>query len=203
MSRPRPQDLLEFLLPLIAGATYVRGRAESFTLSSILWLLPCISLFAGTLWAPVARLLRDPNLAALALGFAPVILAAYVLQPSPLTLQDPVLWCVATPFAMWCAAVRLLERPGTQTRSLFLLINTVAAAVLLVPVIGGRIHWGMIILPFAVFRIASNNADKIRVNFAGQPEDLAGLAEARAIAGRIQWIGGAWVAAWAGVLPSQ
>lgn len=33
--------------------------------------------------------------------------------------------------------------------------------------------------------------------------DPAGLAEARAIAGRIQWIGGAWVAAWAGVLPSQ
>ena len=203
MSRVRPHQLLEILLPVLAGAAYVRTRAESGTLNSIWWLLPCIALFSATLWSPIARVLRDANVAALLLGFAPVMVAAYALQSTAMTLQDPVLWSVATPFAMWCAAVRFLERPGAQTRSALLLTNTVAAAALLVPIVGGRIHWGIIILPFAVFRIAASTADKIRVNFAGQSEDPAALAEARAIAGRIQWIGGAWVAGWAGVLPSQ
>ncbi len=196
-------DLLEIVLPVIAGAAYVLGRAETANLLSMRWLLPCISLFAIALWPPAGRLLRDANVATLLLGFAPVILTAYALQPAERTLLDPVLWCLATPFAMWCASVRLLGRPGPQTRPAFLLTNTVAAAALLVPIVGGQIHWGIVILPFAVFRIASSTADKLRVNFSGAAKDATTLAEARAIAGRIQWIGGAWVAGWAGVLPSQ
>lgn len=197
------EDLREVVLPLIAGAAYVLGRAESITAASVSWLLPCVALFVVACWPPIARLLRDANLAALALGFAPVMLAAYAIQPSVSTLQDPVLWCLATPFAMWCCAVRLLDRPGAQTRTAFLLTNTLATAALLVPIVGGRIHWGIIILPFAVFRIASSTADKIRLSVFGTVEAAAALAEARATAGRIQWIGGAWVAGWAGVLPSQ
>ncbi|MBM4233105.1 MAG: hypothetical protein FJ160_02850 [Gammaproteobacteria bacterium] len=106
-------------------------------------------------------------------------------------MQDPVLWCVFSNAR--------LRRP----EPLFSLTNAVAAAVQLVPIVSGRICWGVIILPFAVFRLAESTADKIRVKLAGQSEDPAALAEARAIAGRIQWIGGAWIAGWAGVLPSQ
>jgi len=201
---------LEIALPIAAGAAYVVTRARPLKLqglasggevviatvllvAALIGLLILLLLLHGRLPAR----LRTPMVTGLLAGAAPVLLAALVVTPGEATLRDPVLWCIAIPFAMWCAAARMLETPGLQTRSLFLLANTAAVAALLVPVIGGRIHWGIVILPFAVFRIAAGAGEKIRRG----ADDAAGLEEARAIAVRARWIGGAWIAGWAGVLP--
>jgi hypothetical protein len=68
---------------------------------------------------------------------------------------------------------------------------------LAVPVIQGQVHWGIVVLPFAVFRIGASTADKIRLG----KEYATSLAEAREVTRRVQWVGGAWVAGWAGVTP--
>lgn len=195
--KPRARDIFEVALPVCAGTAYSwshHGPLDANSLGLLAGLLLVVSIFG--------KGLRDATLAALLLGALPVIVSALTLQPKESTLYDPVLWCIATPFAMWCLCHRLLERPSAQARMVFLLANTAAVAVLVIPVIGGRIHWGIVVLPFAVFRVATNAADKIRVDEELLSDRFASdMKEAREIATRIQWIGGAWVAGWAGVMP--
>lgn len=202
--------MLEIALPIIAGAAYAATRGGLSMLQHAASrgerVIATLGLCAALIGLLIALLLlherlpaslRTPMGSGLLAGAAPMLLAAWVVAPGETTLHDPVLWCIAIPFAMWCAAARLLEAPGSQTRSLYLLANTAAVAALLVPVIGGRIHWGIVILPFAVFRIAAGAGEKIRRGAA----DAAELGEARAIAVRARWIGGVWIAGWAGVMP--
>lgn len=53
------------------------------------------------------------------------------------------------------------------------------------------------ILPFAVFRVAAETADKIR------PGDTfeRSRAEAADVAQKMLWVGGTWLAGWAGIPP--
>jgi len=147
--------------------------------------------------ASVARRLRDMSAAAFTVGVLPLFAAMMVFQPVEATLRDPLVWCLAIPFAMWSGAVRLVEAPRAESRTLFRVANTLPLIALAAPVISGEIHWGIVILPFAVFRVAASTADMIRPGKAYADS----LAEARDVARRIQWVGSAWVAAWAGVSP--
>lgn len=99
----------------------------------------------------------------------------------------PMLIAIALPFALWAICLRLVESPTARSATIYRLANTLVLLSLGVPVVAGAVHWGIVVLPFALFRIAMNAASKID--------------EARAITQRIQWIGGAWVAGWAGVIP--
>jgi hypothetical protein len=206
-SRARLVDFAEVALPTIAGAAYgwqqlaaAEGGAVHAAFATLLpTLLPAALalLLAVLLLGSVVGRLRDPTSSALIGGAVPVVIGCLSVTPADSVLRDPALWCLAVPFAMWCGAVRLLNAPGSQTRTLYRLINTLPLLTLAVPVIVGELHWGIVILPFAVFRIAAKAADQLL------PVDIepAVLSDLCAMSRRTQWIGGAWVAAWAGVLP--
>jgi hypothetical protein len=198
-------DFAEVALPAFAGAAHVlrlggqRGLVDSegHGLAAMLWpggALICLLILA---LGSVAGRVRDMSTAAILLGAAPVVAGSLALQPGAATLSDPVLWCLAIPFAMWCGSVRVVASPRPDSRNVYRIANTLPMVALAIPVIQGEVHWGIVVLPFAVFRIASSTADKVRPGKA----HAVGLAEAHEITRRTQWIGGAWVAAWAGVGP--
>ncbi|MBU6378451.1 MAG: hypothetical protein KJS95_07940 [Gammaproteobacteria bacterium] len=195
--RLRPRDLAEVALPAFAGLAHGWRQLPAAPEVSALW--PGISALVLCLLvlAVLSPRVKNMSLAALLLGAAPMFAAAFVMQPGVSTLRDPMLWCLAVPFAMWCGALRLVEAPGAEARSMFRLANTLPLIALAVPAVGGEVHWGIVILPFAVFRVASSTADMIRPG----KEYAVSLAEAQDVARRIQWVGGAWVAGWAGVTP--
>ena len=94
---------------------------------------------------------------------------------------------ILVPSIMWGLSVRLVDSSSSSSATLYRVSNTLALVALGVPVVAGEVHWGIVVLPFALFRIAMNAASKIH--------------GARAVTRRIQWIGGVWVAGWASVLP--
>ncbi|MEY2624327.1 MAG: hypothetical protein RL412_102 [Pseudomonadota bacterium] len=94
---------------------------------------------------------------------------------------------ILVPSIMWGLSVRLVDSSSSSSATLYRVANTLALVALGVPVVAGEVHWGIVVLPFALFRIAMNAASKSH--------------GARAVTQRIQWIGGVWVAGWASVLP--
>ena len=94
---------------------------------------------------------------------------------------------ILVPSIMWGLSVRLVDSSSSSSATLYRVSNTLALVALGVPVVAGEVHWGIVVLPFALFRIAMNAASKIH--------------GARAVTQRIQWIGGVWVGGWASVLP--
>lgn len=90
---------------------------------------------------------------------------------------------------MFALGVRATRQPEKSGATAYRVSGIIAVLALVLPVATGQAHWGIIILPFALMRIALTSADKL------------GTDEARAIARRIQTFGGLWIAGWAGVLP--
>jgi len=113
--------------------------------------------------------------------------AFYISREGNITNTAVIGWLILIPSIMWGLSVRLVDSASSNSATLYRMANTLALVSLGVPVVAGEVHWGIVVLPFALFRIAMNAASKID--------------EARAVTQRIQWFGGAWVAGWAGVLP--
>lgn len=125
---------------------------------------------------------------ALELGLAAVTAVAFVAaRGGEINAVPPLGFLILVPSIMWAVSVRLVALPSSSSAALYRAANTLALVALGVPVVAGEVHWGVVVLPFALFRIAIDAASKIE--------------GARAVTQRIQWFGGAWVAGWAGVLP--
>lgn len=141
--------------------------------------------------------ITSPWSAALFFGVAPALLGYGLVSGSVEALRDPFLWCIALPFAVYAANPGLVATARAGSAILFALLNSLALAALAWPVIMGRIHWAIAVLPFAAFRVAATTADKIR------PGETFAVSrrEAAEIAQKILWISGTWVAAWAGITP--
>ncbi len=124
----------------------------------------------------------------LEIGLAVITVGAFVAARGGNLDQDSAVGAlVLVPSIMWAMSVRLVEAPSSNVVTIYRAANTLALVALAVPVVAGEVHWGIVVLPFALFRIAMNAASH--------------LAGARAVTRRIQWFGGAWVAGWAGMLP--
>jgi hypothetical protein len=122
------------------------------------------------------------------IALAAVTAAAFYISRGGDIADTPAIgFLILIPSIMWGFSVRLVDSPSSNSATLYRVANTLALVSLGVPVVAGEVHWGIVVLPFALFRIAMNAASKID--------------EARAVTQRIQWFGGAWVAGWAGVLP--
>lgn len=179
----RAAPVIEVTLATAAGFAFVMARDGTVDVTRWITLLAIVAIASVC-----ARTFRQPTLGALGAGFAPAIAAGLVAATDPLTVfREGILLSVAVPSAMWAMSVRLAESPTSQAATLFRIANTLVLLALGVPVVTGELHCGIVILPFALFRIAVNAAPK--------------LSEARAVAQRIQWFGGAWVAGWSGVMP--
>lgn len=125
----------------------------------------------------------------IALPVITVIAFAVGREASWSVLQDPSLGCLLVPFAMYALGVRAAHRPVGAGATIYRMSGGVAVLALVLPVVTGQVHWGIVILPFALMRIVFMSADRL------------GTDEARAIARRTQLFGGLWIAGWAGVLP--
>jgi hypothetical protein len=193
----RVEAFAEIALPAFAGAAYALRHGAAAGTGEMPWSGAALILLLIAGLGSIARWVRDMSTAAILLGAAPVAAGCLAMDSGTGALRDPVLWCLAIPFAMWCGSVRLVASPRADSRNLYRIAGTLPMIALAVPVIQGQVHWGIVVLPFAVFRIGASTADKIRLG----KEYATSLAEAREVTRRVQWVGGAWVAGWAGVTP--
>ena len=179
----RAAPVIEVVLASAAGFAFVIARGGIVDAASGITVLAIVVLSSLC-----AQRFRQPTLGAIFAGFFPAVSAGLAAATDPVAVfREGALLSVAVPSAMWAMSVRLAESPTAQSPTVFRIANTLVLLALGVPVVTGVLHWGIVILPFALFRIAVNAAPKI--------------SEARAVIQRTQWFGGAWVAGWAGVLP--
>lgn len=179
----RAAPVIEVVLATAAGFAFVMARGGTVDAASGITVLAVVVLSSLC-----AQRFRQPTLGAMCAGFFPAVSAGLAAATDPVAVfREGALLSVAVPSAMWAMSVRLAESPTAQSPTVFRIANTLVLLALGVPVVTGVLHWGIVILPFALFRIAVNAAPKI--------------SEARAVIQRTQWFGGAWVAGWAGVLP--
>ena len=179
-------------LPLFAGAALAisgGGQLTDYAAGMLLAVLVLATALGNTSRGPWA----DGAL----FGLAPVLLA-YAATSGPTDLwQQPLVWCIALPFAIYAANPALVAGARSGSPTLFGMLNALALAALAPPVVTGRIHWAIAILPFAAFRVASATADKLRPG----EEYASSRQEAGEVARKILWVSGAWIAGWAGVTP--
>jgi 1,4-dihydroxy-2-naphthoate octaprenyltransferase len=118
---------------------------------------------------------------------------------------------VTTPIAMWLAAAILVDgvrgaREVTASggrnlasrlgdgaaRSLYLGLHTSALIIIGFAIVANEVHWGMVVLPFAVFRIAAGAADAVLsgVEFERSVE------ETWEISLKAYLVGAVWVVGW-------
>jgi len=185
-------SLFERGLPLFAGAALALGGGGAFTLAT--------GLGAGAAWVMLAALgtrSRGAALEGLCFGLAPVLLGHALAGGAIEPARPWLVGCLAVPFAVYAANPALVAGARAGSPMLFGLLNALALAALAPAVIGGHIHWAIAILPFAVFRVAAETADKIR------PGDTfeRSRAEAADVAQKMLWVGGTWLAGWAGIPP--
>jgi 1,4-dihydroxy-2-naphthoate octaprenyltransferase len=85
-----------------------------------------------------------------------------------------------------------LRLGDAAARSLFLGLHTSALIIIGFAIVANEVHWGMIVLPFAVFRIAAGAADAILsgVEFERSVE------ESWEIALKAYVVGAVWVVGW-------
>jgi len=179
----RAAPVIEVVLATAAGFAFVMARGGTVDAASGITVLAIVVLSSLC-----AQRFRQPTIGAMCAGFFPAVSAGLAAATDPVAVfREGALLSVAVPSAMWAMSVRLAESPTAQSPTVFRIANTLVLLALGVPVVTGVLHWGIVILPFALFRIAVNAAPKI--------------SEARAVIQRTQWFGGAWVAGWAGVLP--
>jgi len=180
---PRAASVIEVVLATAAGFAFVMARGGTVDAASVITVLAIVVLSSLC-----AQRFRQPALGAMSAGFFPAVAAGLAAATDPVAVfREGVLPCVAVPSTMWAMSVRLAESPSARSAVWFRIANTLVLLALGIPVVTGELHWGIVILPFALFRLAMNAAPK--------------MSEARAVIQRTQWFGGAWVAGWAGVLP--
>lgn len=204
-----PLVFIGWFLPALAGT--LQGVALA---GGIRWWAAAIVLIAGWLlpWAFKdfgERLGAWRELAAVVLGgYGPALLACGLQSGNWFDRRTLIL---ATPIAMWLAAAvlvdgvrraRALSASGTRNlasrigdaaaRSVFLGLHTSALIIIGFAIVADEVHWGMIVLPFAVFRIAAGAADAILsgVEFERSVE------ETWEIALKAYVVGAAWVVGW-------
>lgn len=183
--------LFERGLPMAAGvALALSGGGELEFLMGLVLASVAVAAAAGT-----GR--GEPFSDAALFGLAPAVLGYGLTAGSVDALSDPALWCIALPFAVYAANPALVSSARIGSPMLFAMLNTLALAALALPVVTGRIHWAIAILPFAAFRVAATTAEKLRPG----DEFAEGRREASEIARKILWISGAWIAGWAGITP--
>lgn len=183
--------LFERALPLVAGAALAVAGAGQLTATRAVLLA---ALAVVNIFIPAMRHALFDGLVG---GLVPTLLGYAIVVGSLDGLRDPALWSIAVPFAVYASNVALVRNANSSSPMIFALLNTLALVALVFPVIAGRIHWAIAILPFAAFRVAATAADKIR---AGEEFDLS-RREAEEVAQKILWVSGAWIAGWAGVTP--
>lgn len=180
---PRAASVIEVVLATAAGFAFVMARGGTVDAASGITVLAIVVLSSLC-----AQRFRQPTLGAMCAGFFPAVSAGLAAATDPVAVfREGALLSVAVPSAMWAMSVRLAESPSARSAVWFRIANTLVLLALGIPVVTGELHWGIVILPFALFRLAMNAAPK--------------MSEARAVIQRTQWFGGAWVAGWAGVLP--
>jgi len=183
--------LFERALPVFAGAACAySGGGE---LDALKALLLGALVTAGTI-GPTSR---GAMLDGVLFGLGPALLAYALITGSIEALRDPIAWSIAVPFAVYAANPGLVVAARAQSSVLFAMLNTLALVALALPVLTGRIHWAIAILPFAAFRVAATTADKLRPG----NEFIVSREEAGAVAKKILWLSGAWIAGWAGITP--
>jgi len=183
--------LFERGLPVFAGAALARSGGGELDALRIL-LLGALVL-AGAIGPRSRGALLDGVL----FGLLPVLLAYALTTGSIDALRDPIAWSIAVPFGVYAANPGLVAAARAQSSALFAMLNTMALVALALPVVTGRIHWAIAILPFAAFRVAATTADKLRPG----DEYVVSREEAGAVAKKILWLSGAWIAGWAGITP--
>ena len=204
-----PWILIVWSLPALAGA--VQGSMYS---GAMRWSALILALIPGGILQVLVKDLgerlgswREP--AAIALGgFVPALLACG-LQSG--VWADRRALILATPIAMWLTAAVLVDgvrraRAVSATggrnlatrlgdgpaRSLYLGLHTSALIILGFAVVADEVHWGMIVLPFAVFRIAAGAADAILSGI----EFERSVEETWEISLKAYLVGAVWVVGW-------
>jgi len=204
-----PLVFIAWSLPALAGT--LQGIALA---GGIRWWAAALGLIPG--WI-LQQAIKDSGerfgvwreLAAVVLGgYGPALLACGLQSGVWLDRRTLIL---ATPIAMWLAAAvlvdgvrhaRALSASGARNlalrlgdaaaRSLFLGLHTSALIIIGFAIVANEVHWGMIVLPFAVFRIAAGAADAILsgVEFERSVE------ESWEIALKAYVVGAVWVVGW-------
>jgi hypothetical protein len=183
--------LFERGLPVFAGAALAHSGGGE--LDALKALLLGVLVIAGTIGPSSRGAMLDGVL----FGLGPALLAHALTTGSIGALRDPIAWSIAVPFAVYAANPGLVAAARAQSSALFAMLNTLALVALALPVLTGRIHWAIAILPFAAFRVAATTADKLRPG----DEFMVSREEADAVAKKILWLSGAWIAGWAGITP--
>ena len=208
-TRRTPLIFIAWFLPTLAGT--LQGIALA---GGIRWWAAALVLFPG--WV-LQRAIKDSGerlgvwreLAAVLLGgYGPALLACGLQSGDWLDRRTLIL---ATPIAMWLAAAvlvdgvrraRALSAIGARNlalrlgdaaaRSLFLGLHTSALIIIGFAIVADEVHWGMIVLPLAAFRIAAGAADAILsgVEFERSVE------ETWEIALKAYLVGAVWVVGW-------
>lgn len=179
-------------LPLIAGALLVVARGGRVGLFE-----GAVLIGAGIVFAALGRFAKEHFLWAMLVAAAAVFAGFAVGGGIPRVLADPLLWSVAFAYGAYAANVALAIRPPVHAPMVFRVLNTMVLVVLVVPVVAGQVHWAIVILPFAVFRIAMTRADELARSDVIDREPVLDLSR------KIYWISGGWIAAWISVLPSS
>ena len=204
-----PWIFIVWSLPALAGA--VQGSALS---GGLRWWALILALFPGlALQSSITDFgerfgsWREPAAVALG-GYVPALLACG-LQSG--VWADRRALILATPIAMWLTAAMLVDgvrraralsatggrnlaaRLGDgAARSLYLGLHTSALIILGFAVVADEVHWGMIVLPFAVFRIAASAADAILSGI----EFERSVEETWEISLKAYLVGAVWVVGW-------
>jgi hypothetical protein len=204
-----PLVFIAWSLPALAGT--LQGIALA---GGIRWWAAALGLIPG--WI-LQQAIKDSGerfgvwreFAAVVLGgYGPALLACGLQSGVWLDRRTLIL---ATPIAVWFAAAvlvdgvrhaRALSASGARNlalrlgdaaaRSLFLGLHTSALIIIGFAIVANEVHWGMIVLPFAVFRIAAGAADAILsgVEFERSVE------ESWEIALKAYVVGAVWVVGW-------
>lgn len=141
------------------------------------------------------------------LGFMPVLGATWLQTGS----FDAMTALVAVPVSMWVAAILLINevpdiaadsqagkrtvpvRIGVPaTRTLYVMLNAIAAAAVAALVLAVQLHWGALLLPVALLGLAIAASAGISSDVADRPRLRASIEKTLAI----HAIGSLWVAVW-------
>jgi 1,4-dihydroxy-2-naphthoate octaprenyltransferase len=209
-----PWILIVWSLPALAGA--VQGSAVS---GGLQWWALVLALVPGGVLQVLIKDFgmrmgswREPAAVAIG-GYVPALLACG-LQCGVWTDRRALI--LATPIAMWLSAAVLVDgvrraravtasggrnlasRLGdSAARSLYLGLHTSALIIIGFAIVANEVHWGMIVLPFAVFRIAASAADAVLsgVEFERSVE------ETWEISLKAYLVGAVWVVGWSVASP--
>ena len=204
-----PWIFVVWSLPAVAGTLQGVALAANVRWWAIVLMVLCGCALQITVKDWGLRFGRGREAAAVVLGgYGPAVLACGLQSDVWFDRRALIL---ATPIAMWLAASVVVDgvrrardtagRGGRNlaltlgdaaSRSLFLGLHTSAIIILGFATVADEIHWGMIVLPFAVFRIAAGAADAILSGV----EFERSVQETWDIAVKAYLVGSLWVVGW-------